>query len=111
MLKMGWKGDGYGERCVAILFFSSPGLGKKQQGMASALIVQKTAGEQGVIINTAGMLCLHSPVNLAAMELEKRSINPTGSLPSRVIVLHVSIPYLFSLLSSFSASIDAYSDG
>lgn len=64
MLKMGWKGDGYG-------------LGKKQQGMASALIAQKTGvGEHGVIINTA------------AMELERRSINPTGSLPSRVIVLH-----------------------
>jgi len=37
--KMGWKGKGYG-------------LGKRQQGISTALVVQKTGVTQGVIINT-----------------------------------------------------------
>jgi len=58
--KMGWKGKGYG-------------LGKKQQGIANALIVQKTGTSQGVIINT---------------DARRREIAPDLT-PSPVVLLRV----------------------
>jgi splicing factor 45 len=63
MKRMGWKGEGHG-------------LGKNQQGMSLPLSVQKTGDQHGVIINQS------------QLALEAISINPTGTPPSRIIVLH-----------------------
>jgi len=63
MKRMGWKGEGHG-------------LGKNQQGMSLPLSVQKTGDQHGVIINQS------------QLALEAISVNPTGTPPSRIIVLH-----------------------
>jgi len=63
LLKMGWKGKGHG-------------IGRLEQGMAEPLMVNKSGtGTTGVIINAAHL------------ELQKISVNPTGTAMSRVIVL------------------------